>query len=89
MDGGNNPIPDGTQLIIDTQSTDILRSGVYAYITSAGLFVNRIKKYANGEVEFIYDNKSFTSIRYTEQELNKMKFTIIGRVIKALNISDV
>lgn len=89
MDGGNNPIQDGTQLIIDTESTDILRSGVYAYITTAGLFVNRIKKYANGEVEFIYDNKSFNSIRYGEQELNKIKFTVIGRVIKALNISDV
>lgn len=89
MDGGNNPIPDGTQLIIDTESTDILRSGVYAYITTAGLFVNRIKTFANGEIDFIYDNKSFNNASYTLDELKKMKFTVIGRVIKALNISDV
>lgn len=89
MDGGNNPIADGTQLIIDTQSTDILRSGVYAYITSAGLFVNRIKTYANGQVEFIFDNKSFSNVRYSREELRKIEFTVIGRVIKVLNISDV
>ena len=42
MDGGVFPIPNGATLIVDTSSTDILSAGVFAYITKAGYFVNKI-----------------------------------------------
>lgn len=86
MDGGDKPIPDGAHLIIDISSTDINRSGIYAYITNAGFFVNQIKLKANGNVDIINQNISCgKGSTYLPSELEKMGFKVIGRVIKALN----
>lgn len=86
MNGGANPIPNGAKLLIDITSTNILRSGIYAYMTKAGLFVNRIKQKANGDVEFIHKNAD--NATYTKQEIIDMHFEPIGRVIIPLNIAD-
>lgn len=86
MAGTENSIPDGTHLIIDITSTDINRSGIYAYITNAGFFINQIKLKANGNVDIINFNQNCgAGSTYLPSELKEMGFKVIGRVIKALN----
>lgn len=85
MDGGIFPIPNGTPLIIDTSSTDILLTGVFAYITNSGYFVNKIKVRADGKVEFIHANPMIENREYTQDELKNMGFKVIGRMIKPMN----
>lgn len=85
MDGGLFPIPNGTPLIIDTSSTDILLTGVFAYITNAGFFVNKIKVRADGKIEFIHANPTIDNREYTQEELEKVGFKVIGRMIKPMN----
>lgn len=86
MDGGDKPIPDGSHLVIDISSTDINRSGIYAYITNAGFFINQIKLKANGNVDVINQNLNCgKGSTYLPSELEEMGFKVIGRVIKTLN----
>lgn len=84
MNGGNVPILDNDLLIIDTASTDILRSGVYAYKTAAGFFVNEIKQKADGTVVFSHWNENTKSTIYTLEQLHDLEFKVLGKVIKAL-----
>jgi transcriptional regulator with XRE-family HTH domain len=85
MDGGIFPITNGAPLIVDTSSTDILQAGVFAYITNAGYFVNKIKVRADGKVEFIHANPIIENREYTQEELTEMGFKVIGRMIKPMN----
>lgn len=88
MNGGIFPIPNGAQLIIDISSTDILRSGVFAYVTNAGFFVNKIKVRADGAVEFIHANPTIENREYRLEDLEEMGFKVIGRMIKPMNLFD-
>jgi transcriptional regulator with XRE-family HTH domain len=86
MNGGDFPIQNGTQLILDTNLTDILRSGIFAYITNAGFFVNKIKVRADGIVEFIHTNSIVDNREYTQEDLDNMGFKVIGRLIMPMNL---
>ena len=86
MNGGDFPIQNGTQLILDTNLTDILRSGIFAYITNAGFFVNKIKVRADGIVEFIHTNSIVDNREYNQEELDNMGFKVIGRLIMPMNL---
>lgn len=88
MNGGIFPIPNGSLLIIDISNTDILRSGVFAYVTNAGFFVNKIKVRADGQVEFIHSNPTIENREYSQADLQEMGFKVIGRMIKPMNLFD-
>ena len=84
MDGGELPIKNRDMLIIDLSSTDILSSGIYAYTTNDDnlVFINGIKQKIDGSVKFYYWNKVYGETIYTLEDLKKIKFKVVGRVIK-------
>lgn len=86
MNGGICPIKNGEPLIIDTQSTDILRSGIYAYVTEAGFFVNGIKQRADKKVLFTHWNPNYEDTLYDLEKLHQVAFKVIGRMIKPCDL---
>ncbi len=86
MNGGVLPIRNGEPLIIDVTSTDILRSGIYAYFTEAGFFVNLIQQHANKNVIFSHWNAAYKDNIYSIDELQKSGFKVIGRVIRSCDL---
>ncbi len=86
MNGGVLPIRNGEPLIIDITSMDILRSGIYAYFTEAGFFVNVIQQHANKNVIFTHWNPAYKDNIYTMAELQKVGFKVIGRVIRSCDL---
>lgn len=84
MNGGERPIKNRDMLIIDLSSTDILSSGIYAYTTNDDnfIFINGIKQKVDGSVKFYYWNKTYSEAVYKLDDLKKINFKVIGRVIK-------
>jgi len=84
MNGGESPIRNLDMLIIDLLSTDILSSGIYAYTTNDDnlIFINGIKQKVDGSVKFYYWNKTYSETDYKLEDLRKINFKVIGRVIK-------
>lgn len=86
MNGGVVPLRNGEPLIIDTTSTNILRSGIYAYVTEAGFFVNCIQQCADKTVIFTHWNPAYKDKVYTMEQLKKVGFKVIGRMIKTCDL---
>lgn len=90
MDGGETPIKNNDMLIVDKLSRDISSSGIYAYTTNDEnfIFVNGIMLNVDGSVRVLFYNKKYPEITYTQAELDKVNFKIIGRVIKNISSLD-
>lgn len=84
MNGGERPIRNRDMLIVDLSSTDILSSGIYAYTTNDDnlIFINGIKQKVDGSVKFYYWNRTYSESIYKLQDLQKINFKVIGRIIK-------
>lgn len=87
MNGGERAIKNLDMLIIDLSSTDILSSGIYAYTTNDDnfIFINGIKQKPDGSVKFYYWNKTYSEAVYKLDDLHKINFKVIGRVIKNMS----
>lgn len=83
MNGGERPIKNQDMLVIDLSSTDVLSSGIYAYTTNDDnlIFINGIKQKVDGSVKFYYWNKTYNEVVYKLEDLQKINFKVIGRVI--------
>lgn len=82
MDGGERPIRYKDILMIDTFCNNIEDCGIYLYTTNKGkdIFVNIIDK-TLGKYLFKYKNIMCKQEEYTTEELKKLDFKVIGRVI--------
>jgi len=69
-------LQDGSIIFIDREQTDISRGGIFIASTTGGLFVKRIRQRADGMVELISDNKS-----YSPEVLLPSEVTIVGKVV--------
>jgi len=67
---------DGSIVFIDREQININREGIYVASTNAGLFIKRIRQRADGMVELISDNKS-----YSPELLSPDEVRIVGRVV--------
>lgn len=88
MNGGDDPIFNGDMLIIDISSTDVRRSGIYAFTTQGetNLFVNILRQRVDGNIEFSHWNSQYSSSIRTVEELKELDFKIIGRMIKSMEL---
>lgn len=84
MDGGETPIKNKDMLIVDISDTNIQASGIFVYTTKNGslIFVNGIKQSPDGTYRFYFRNTGYKEIHYTLEDLEKLGFKVIGRVVK-------
>ena len=74
----------GEVVLVNRQSQEVGKGGIFVVSTNAGLFVKRIAKRLDGSIELISDNKNYNSEILTTDELSSAQ--IIGRVIGKLGV---
>jgi len=72
-------IEDRSIVLVDTSKKTLDGNGIYILNTTTGLFVKRIHKNPNGNIELISDNKLYPSTTMFTEEIN-----IIDRVVASL-----
>ena len=89
MQGGYNDfsISNSDIVVVDIKSTNVSLSGIYAYTTQNNefIFIKSIQRVADGSLMFNVFNDKYQSVVYREEELKKIDFKVIGRVIKNLS----
>lgn len=68
-------------IFLDKTKNDAARDGIYAFTTTHGLFVKRIQKRVDGNLDIISDNKDYPS-----QVLNSSEINVIGKVISSFGM---
>lgn len=68
-------------IFIDKTKTDFSRDGIYAFTTNHGLFVKRIQRRVDGQLDVISDNKD-----YPTQVLKKDDLSILGKVVSSFGM---
>ena len=68
-------------IFIDKTKTDVSRDGIYAFTTNHGLFVKRIQRRVDGQLDVISDNKD-----YPIQILEKQDINIVGKVVSTFGM---
>lgn len=63
-------------IFVDKTKNDLNKNGVYAFTTNYGLFVKRVQKRVDGQLDIISDNKD-----YPLQVLKKDEINILGKVV--------
>ncbi len=69
-------LQDGSIVFIDRNQTNINKDGIFVASTTAGLFIKRIRQRADGMIELISDNKTYSPEIITLEEVE-----IVGRVV--------
>ena len=67
---------DGNIAIIDRRKTDIKKGGIFAFLSSNGLFVKRLHIRIDGKIDVISENKE-----YPKQKINQNEIKILGKII--------
>jgi SOS-response transcriptional repressor LexA len=70
---------DGSIVFIDREQTNINKEGIFIASTNAGLFIKRVRQRADGMVELISDNKT-----YSPEVLSPDEITIVGKVVGSI-----
>lgn len=68
-------------IFVDKTKNDASRDGIYAFTTVHGLFVKRIQKRVDGNLDIISDNKD-----YPCQVLNSNDLTVVGKVVSSFGM---
>ena len=68
-------------IFVDKTKDNISRDGIYAFTTIHGLFVKRIQKRVDGQLDIISDNKDYPSQILKQDELN-----VLGKVISSFGM---
>lgn len=69
-------LQDGSIVFVDRTQTNINKDGIFIASTTAGLFIKRIRQRADGMVELISDNKT-----YSPEVLASDEVSIVGKVV--------
>ncbi len=69
-------LQDGSIVFLDRSQTNINKDGIFIASTTAGLFIKRIRQRADGMVELISDNKT-----YSPEVLAPDEVSIVGKVV--------
>ncbi|MGA1931538.1 S24 family peptidase [Arcobacter sp. YIC-464] len=72
---------DDNIIFVDKTKKDPSREGIFAFTTNHGLFVKRIQKRVDGDLDIISDNKDYPS-----QILNKNDIEIVGKVVSSFGM---
>lgn len=92
MNAGEYPLRHDDTLLIDISQTDILNSGIYVFTTAKNeetmVFICGVTMQTDGNVRVYFKNSAVYKDRLlTPEELNKIKFTVRGRVVKNLSLT--
>lgn len=68
-------------IFVDKTKNDAARDGIYAFTTIHGLFVKRIQKRVDGNLDIISDNKDYPS-----QILSGNDIKVVGKVISSFGM---
>ena len=68
-------------IFIDKSSKSNFRDGIYAFTTTHGLFVKRIQKRVDGQLDIISDNSD-----YPKQVLDPQEIEVLGKVISSFGM---
>jgi len=63
-------------VFINRTKTDINRGGIFTIRTEGGLFIKRLQKRIDGQIDILSDNSE-----YTTQTINPQELEVIGRVV--------
>ena len=66
----------GNIIFLDKTKYDVSKDGIYAFINENGLFVKRIQKRIDGQLDIISDNKE-----YPIQVVRKDEINILGKIV--------
>ncbi|MEA3290147.1 MAG: S24 family peptidase [Campylobacterota bacterium] len=69
----------GNIIFIDKTKNDVAKDGIYAFVNENGLFVKRIQRRVDGNLDIISDNKE-----YPVQIASKVKIDVLGKVISSI-----
>ena len=69
-------LQDGSIVFVDREQTNINKDGIFIAATTAGLFIKRIRQRADGMIELISDNKT-----YSPEVLSPDEVSIVGKVV--------
>ncbi|MEO1954924.1 MAG: LexA family transcriptional regulator [Campylobacterales bacterium] len=69
-------LQNGSIVFVDRTQTDIKKDGIYIASTTAGLFIKRVRQRADGMIELISDNRT-----YSPEILSNEEVSIVGKVI--------
>ena len=72
---------DDNIIFVDKTKNDASRDGIYAFTTIHGLFVKRVQRRVDGNLDIISDNKD-----YPLQTLEKNEIHVVGRVISSFGM---
>ncbi|QKJ23095.1 S24 family peptidase [Poseidonibacter lekithochrous] len=68
-------------IFVDKTRNDAARDGIYAFTTVHGLFVKRVQKRVDGNLDIISDNKDYPS-----QILSAADIKVVGKVISSFGM---
>ncbi len=68
-------------IFIDKARKDGFKDGIYAFTTNHGLFVKRIQKRVDGNLDIISDNRD-----YPTQILNQEEINVLGKVVSSFGM---
>ena len=89
MQGGHNyfTITNKDIVLIDMLSRNVSLSGIYAYTTQNEkyIFIKAIQRVADGSIKFWSTNSNYQSVILTQEQLDKIGFKVLGRVVKNLS----
>ncbi|QOG13094.1 LexA family transcriptional regulator [Arcobacter sp. FWKO B] len=71
-------------ILFDKTKKDISKGGIFVVSTLAGLFVKRISRKLDGNIELISDNKNYNSEIFKPYELENIN--ILGKVISKIGV---
>jgi len=63
-------------VFINREKKDLSRGGIFTIRTEAGLFIKRVQKRVDGQIDIISDNQV-----YSTQTLDPKELDVIGRVV--------
>ena len=66
-------------ILVDTYDIDIQNGGIFVITSKAGLFVKRLKKKLDGNLELLSDNNNYSNELIEYDEIHTV--TIVGRVV--------
>lgn len=91
MNAGDYPLRDGDILIIDISERNVANSGMYIYTTTLPtgkeVFISNVNIRPDGDYRLSYFNSKYEDVIYTPEEIEGMKFTVWGRVVKNLSLT--
>lgn len=89
MNFGEYSIKNNDILVIDVSSTKYSKPGIYVYTSArnTGLNVSGLQEKANGNLVMLNYNKDYVDEEYTLEQLQAMKFKVIGRMVKNMSLT--